>query len=321
MSIARSILRHIMWIGLVLTPFARADEVADSRSLRLLVCGGRTAIVAITADHPEGLVEWSHPTASREGWVLADGNVLLALSKGPACPGGAAVEIGPGKSGEDDRTVWRYEGTQDEVNSIQKTGDDTYVLTEAGANPRLLEIAADGRVIVEFPLTCQKGNPHMQSRMARKQADGTYLVPHLLDFAIRRYDATGRVLATVDTRMPDDPAAQTWPFTAIGLPDGGILSSLTMGHRVVEFGPDGTRRWQVTAADTGGLINDACGIQRLPGGTTMIASYRVGRDGVKLLEVTPEARVAWTWKADGPGIHHFHVFEIDGARLPMPALR
>jgi hypothetical protein len=301
---------------------ARAEEPqSEPRSLRLLVCGGRTAIVAISPEHPEGLVEWSHPAGSREGWVLPDGNVLLAISKGPKSPGGAAVEIRRGGSGGADEVVWRYEGTQAEVNSIQKTPEGTYVLTEAGANPRLLEIAADGTVKTEFPLSCQKQNPHMQARMARKQADGTFLVPHLLDFAIKRYDATGKVLATIDTHAADDPKAQAWPFTAIALPDGGILASLTMGQRVVEFGADGTVRWQVSTADTAGAINDACGIQRLPGGNTMIASYRVGKDGVKLLEVTPDRTVAWAWKPAGPGIHHFHVFEIDGKPVPSPALR
>jgi len=68
-----------------------ADGTSGSR--RILVCGGRTAIVDITADHPEGVVEWSWPAGTREGWVLPDGNVLLALSKGGSTPKGAAVEI------------------------------------------------------------------------------------------------------------------------------------------------------------------------------------------------------------------------------------
>ena len=42
---------------------------------------------------------------------------------------------------------------------------------EAGPNPRLLELAPDGSVKVEFPLAGQKQNAHMQSRMTRKQAD------------------------------------------------------------------------------------------------------------------------------------------------------
>lgn len=311
----------VLALALAVSLVAGVNRAGEPRSLRLLVCGGRTAIIAITPEHPEGTVEWTHPAGSREGWVLPDGNVLLALSKGPKSPGGAAVEIRRGAAGAADEVVWRYEGTQAEVNSIQKTGAGTYVLTEAGPNPRLLELAADGTVKTEFPLACQKQNPHMQARMGRKQPDGTYLVPHLLDFAIKRYDATGKVLAAIDTRVPGDPRAQSWPFTAIALPDGGILASLTMGHRVVEFDGDGKIRWEVGVADTDGCINDACGIQRLPGGNTMIASYRVGKDGVKLLEVTPDREVAWTWKPAGPGIHHFHVFEIDGTPVPSPALR
>jgi len=286
---------------------------------RVLVCGGRTALVEIGPDHPAGRVEWSWPAATREGWVLPGGNVLLALSKGPDCPRGAAVEVKPAAGGGE--VVWRYDGTQDEVNSIQKTPEGTYVLTEAGPEPRLREIAADGSVKVEFPLACQKHNAHMQSRMARKQADGSYLVPHLLDFAIIRYDATGRELSRIDTHVPGEPDAKSWPFTAIAMADGGVLAGLTNGNRVVEYGPDGGVRWQVTAADTGDAISDACGVQRLPDGNTMIASYRIGADGVRMLEVSPDKRVVWAWKADVPAVHHFHVVAVDGASLPWPPLR
>jgi len=296
-----------------------ADPAAGSR--RILVCGSRTAIVDITPDRPEGVVTWSWPAASREGWVLPDGNVLLALSKGGDTPKGAAVEIKPGMDGATDEIVWRADGTQDEVNSIQKTPEGTYVLTEAGPNPRLLEIAADGTVNVEFPLACQKPNAHMQSRMARKQADGTYLVPHLLDFAIIRYDATGKELARIDTHVSGEPTINSWPFTAITLADGGILAGLTNGNRVVEYGEDGRPRWEITAADVDAAINDACGIQRLPSGNTMIASYAIGKEGVRLVEVSPEKRVVWKWQADVPAVHHFHVVAVDGVAVPWPPRR
>jgi len=128
--------------------------------------------------------------------------------------------------------VWRYEGTQAEVNSVQKTAEGHYLLTEAGPEPRLREIAADGTVVVDFPLRCQKHNAHMQSRMARKQADGSYLVPHLLDFAIIRYDRTGAELARIDTRVPGEPGVNSWPFTAIAVADGGILAALTPDRRI-----------------------------------------------------------------------------------------
>ena len=240
------------------SPALAAEPVAR----RILTCGQRTALVEITPEHPAGRVEWSHPANTREGWVLPDGNVLLALSKGGDTPRGAAVEIKRGSDGKPDEIVWRYDGTQDEVNSIQKTPEGTYVLSEAGPNPRLLELAADGSIKAEMPLDCQKKNHHMQTRMARKQPDGTYLVPHLLDFAIKRYDAAGKVVATIDTRVPGEPKVNSWPFTAIALADGGILAGLTNGNRVAEYGPDGKLRWEITTADVDGAIADACGIQR-----------------------------------------------------------
>jgi len=303
------------------TPARAHAAEATAGSRRILVCGSRTAIVDITPDRPEGVVTWSWPAASREGWVLPNGNVLLALSKSGDTPKGAAVEIKPGVDGTADTIVWRYDGTQDEVNSIQKTPEGTCVLTEAGPNPRLLEIAADGTVKVEFPLACQKPNAHMQTRMARKQADGTYLVPHLLDFAIVRYDAAGKELARIDTHVPGAPTINSWPFTAITLADGGILAGLTNGNRVVEYGQDGRPRWEITAADVDAAINDACGTQRLPSGNTMIASYAIGKDGVRLVEVSPEKKVVWKWQADVPAVHHFHAVDVDGGAVPWPPLR
>jgi hypothetical protein len=298
-----------------------AARAEDGGRRRVLVCGGRTALLDIESADQDGRVEWAWPGATREGWVLSDGNILLAIAKGSQAAGGAAIELRRGTGGGADEIVWRYDGTQAEVNSIQKTPEGTYVLTEAGPNPRLLEIAADGRILVEFSLACQKPNHHMQSRMARKLADGSYLVPHLLDFAIIRYDRTGKEISRIDTRAADEPGAKTWPFTAIALPDGGVLAGLTNGNRVAEFAADGSRRWLVTTADVDGAISDACGVQRLPNGNTMIASYHIGRGKERLVEVTPDKKVAWAWRANVPNVHHFHVVEIDGQAVPWPPLR
>jgi len=307
-------------LGMTLAAAARPAPAAEAVR-RVLVCGPRTAILEIGDPAADGRVEWSHPANTREGWVLPDGNVLLALSRGDGGPGGAAVEIARGKDGAPDREVWRYDGTQEEINSIQKTPEGTYVLTEAGPNPRLLEIDAAGKVVVEFPLGCQKANGHMQTRMTRKQADGTYLAPHLFDFAIVRYDRSGKELARIGTRDPAAAALNTWPFTAITLPDGGILAGLTNGNRVVEFDRAGTIRWQIDTAETDGAIADACGVQRLPSGNTMIASYHVGKHGERLVEVSPSKEVVWAWRADVPAVHHFHLLEVDGAAIPWPPLR
>ncbi|MFT6108288.1 MAG: hypothetical protein ACJA2W_001199 [Planctomycetota bacterium] len=58
----------------------------------------------------------------------------------------------------------------------------------------LLEVDAYGRVLLEVPLAPETDNAHMQTRMARKEPDRTYLVPHLLAHAVKRYSAGGEVL-------------------------------------------------------------------------------------------------------------------------------
>jgi hypothetical protein len=295
------------------------QESASGITHSFLATGGKTYILQADKENPNGKVVWSYPGSTREGWVLPDGNVLLAVSKGGKFPGGGAIEIK-----RDNTVVWEYKGTQDEVNSIQKTADGTYVLTEAGKNPRLLEIDAAGKTVVEFPLDCQKVNAHMETRMARKLADGTYLCPHLLDFAVKQYDKTGKVLKVINTKLEGDAEGKThtWPFTAIRLANGNTLCGLTHSNRVAEFDADGKKVWELTNEEVGGIIKDACGVQRLPNGNTIVNSYSGGPNEVRLFEVTPDKKIVWSFKsADKPGIHHFHVIDTNGTALEGTALR
>lgn len=310
-------MRHLLLLILSsVSVLAAAEPSAITHSF--LVTGGKTYVIEDAADDT-GTITWRYPNPTREGWALPDGNLLLAVARCGAFPKGGAVEVT-----HDQTVVWSYQGTQDEVNSIQKTADGTYVLTEAGPNPRLLELDPAGKVVVEFPLACQKGNAHMQTRMARKLADGTYLCPHLLDFAVIHYDRSGKVLARIDTGVPGDRERKehTWPFTAIRLPDGNTLVGLTHGNRVAEFAPDGSISWEITNADVGGLMKDACGVQRLPNGNTIINNYAAKAGEVRLFEVTRDKQVVWRWTSkDREGVHHLCVFATNGRPLSGDALR
>ncbi|MEN9361653.1 MAG: hypothetical protein RL095_3188 [Verrucomicrobiota bacterium] len=281
--------------------------------------GHETAIRSFKPGGPaEGEVVWRSKLNTREGWVLADGHILLAVTRGqPGFPGGGVVEMT-----RDGKTVWEYKGAQDEVNSCQKTPEGNYVLTEAGPKPRLLEIDPAGKVLVEFPLACQKGNAHMQTRMARKAADGTYWVPHLLDFAIKHYDVRGQVLGQIDTSVPGDAKRQqhAWPFTAVLLPNGHLLTSLTHGHSIAEFDAQGRKVWEVSNAELGGIIKDACALQRLPDGNTVVTSYAAGKGEVNLWEVTRDKKLVWSWKGPG-GVHSFQILDTDGQALEGVPLR
>eukprot|EP01046_Picozoa_sp_COSAG06_P001929 COSAG06_NODE_64_length_26790_cov_7.462291_25_plen_169_part_00 len=66
-----------------------------------------------------------------------------------------------------------------EFMGAQRLADGSTVVTECGDNPRVCEVASDGRTILaEIPIQPETENSHQQSRMGRKLANGNYLVPH-----------------------------------------------------------------------------------------------------------------------------------------------
>ena len=284
---------------------AGAEPIDKPLTHAFLATGGQTYIRA-----DDGTITWRYPHGSRDGWVLANGNVLLALSKGKEYPGGAAVEVT-----KDGKTVFVFKGTQDEVNTVQPLDGGRVLLTEAGDRPRLLEVGRDGKIVVEVPLKAQTKDHHLQTRMARKLANGNYLVPQLLDRVVREYTPKGEVVWEVKT--PD------MPFTAIRLDDGNTLIGCTLGHLVIEVDGAGKEVWRVTNDDLPGRpLNDACGVQRLPNGNTVITSHHAGPNDVKLTEVTRDKKVVWTHKdPKAPGIHHFQILDTNGKPVEGRPLR
>ena len=176
-------------------------------------------------------------------------------------------------------------------------------------------MARDGKVVVEVPLKAQTKDHHLQTRMARKLVSGNYLVPQLLDKVVREYTPRGEVVWEVKT--PD------MPFTVIRLDDGHTLIGCTLGNLVIEVDKAGKEVWRVTNDDLPGKpINDACGVQRLPNGNTVITSHHAGPNDVKLTEVTRDKKVVWTHKdAKAPGIHHFQILDTNGKRVEGRPLR
>src|SRR3954452_4364067 len=264
----------------------------------------------------EGKVRWSYPANTRDGWVLPGGNVLLAVSKGKEFPGGGVIELT-----REGKVVFRYAGSQSEVNTAQAVGDGRYLLTEAGPRPRLLEVDQVGKIQVEVPIQAQTKDLHLQTRMARKLPNGNYLVPQLLDKVVREYTPAGKIAWQAKT--PDDPP-ECWPFTAIRLANGHTLVTCTHANQVIELDKDGHIAWRLTNADLPRpLLKDPCGAQRLPNGNTVITSYGQNPPGeVKLLEVTHEKKLVWTLSDARPhGIHEFQILETNGKAVEGTPMR
>ena len=143
---------------------ATADEPAAIRH-SLIVFGNRTAII-----DESGQVEWEYRGRSRDGFVLPNGNVLIAWSD-------VVQEVT-----RDKQVVfeWKLSPENREIGTAQRLYNGNTLITELGPQPRLLEIAPQGTLVLTVPLQPETDNAHMQTRMARQLRNGNYLVPHLL---------------------------------------------------------------------------------------------------------------------------------------------
>lgn len=249
----------------------------------------------------EGREAWnSGRPAARDGYVLPNGNLLIAWSD----------EVR--EFTRDKQTVFHYRKSAEnsEIGTAERLENGRTLITELGKKPRLLEVEADGKTIaVEFPLQPETDNAHMQTRMARKLPGGTYLVPHLLAFKVKEYAADGKVLKEWKTDLNElgGRTAENWPFTAIRLENGRTLVNLTHGNKTVELDADGKVVWKVGNDDfpKEQPFVDPCGGQRLPNGNTVIASYGSSKS-IKIFEVTPDKKIVWTYS----GPHRAHEIQI-----------
>lgn len=269
--------------------------------------GARTSIVG-----EDGKVAWQIDLPASDGWVLPNGNVLLAVYPCKDYPKGGVAEI----ERVSKKTVFSYQGQQNEISTVQLLSDGTFLIAELGPEPRARTINRKGEVLHDMPLACQKKNAHMQTRMLRSLPNGNYIAPHLLDFAVKEYDPkTGKVLKTFPT---DDRGREKrdWPFTAIRLANGNTLIGCTNGNRVIEVDGKGKIVWKVDNEDLGEkLFDDACGVQRLPNGNTVVTSYHANGDKVKLTEVTRDKKVVWKYNGGQHGFHHFQILTTNGKPL------
>ena len=124
----------------------------------------------------DGKPTWDSGRAgARDGWVLPNGNVLIAW-------GDVVREFTPQKE-----VVFEYKlnAANKEIGTAQRLANGNTLISELGTKPRLLEVSSDGKIAAEVVLQPETDNAHMQTRMARKLPNGNYLVPHLLAFKVK----------------------------------------------------------------------------------------------------------------------------------------
>lgn len=303
--------QHLVYFGILLLTFLPLIVFGqESTEIRHSFFVAGPQFTGIINEGGEEIWDSGKPGA-RDGYVLENGNVLI-------CWADEVKEFDSEKN-----IIFQYSRAEEsmELGTAVRLQNGNTMITESGAEPRIVEVNSEGKVIKSVAVKPETDNIHMQTRMARKLENGNYLVPHLLAFAVKEYNPAGEIVYTFSTDFENFGGrnAKTWPFTAIRLANGNTLVTLTNGNRVIEFDSNGEISWMVSNADfDGDPLADPCGAQRLPNGNTVIASYGA-KDGIKLLEVDRDKNIVWSYT--GHNAHHFQILTTNGKPLKGTPLK
>jgi len=250
---------------------------ASKHPNRRFICAGQGVVCRVAAD---GAIEWQHRTggACYDVWQRPNGNVLFTFKNG-------AREIDPAG-----KTVWEYLGPKGcEIHSCSHIADGLYLVGEASASPRILEIDSEGTVVKAISVQTKTKRVHGQFRQVRKTAAGTYLLAQTSERKVCEYGADGALVRTMP--VPGNP------FVAVRLPDGNTLIACGEGHQLIEVDPNDSVVWCLSENDLpGNPLRFVAGIQRLPNGNTLVCNWG-GHGHVRkqpqIFEVTRDKRVVW----------------------------
>ncbi len=277
-----------------------AWSASASAQHRVLLGGeGRLAIVS-----SEGAIEWEMPWGGiHDIHRLDNGHILVAdgFKK--------IVEIDP----ESKAVVWSYDastsngndGTGMEIHALQPLADDHFMIAESG-RARIIEIDREGKLLKEVALKVDHPNPHRDTRLARKIANGNYLVCHEGDGVVREYDGSkGEVVWEFAVPMFDkEPQPGHGPeafgnavFSAVRLPNGNTLIGTGNGHGVLEVTPDKEIVRAIHQNDLPGItLAWVTTLEVLPNGNIVFGNCHAGPGQPLLVEVDPEMKnVLWTF--------------------------
>lgn len=250
---------------------------------------------------PDGRVEWTIPcNAIHDLHLLPDGHLLYQDGWT------RIVEIDGNRV-----SVWKYDargnGNADrpvEVHAFQRLPDGTTMIVESGP-ARIIEVDRAGAVVREIPLKVDSSSAHSDTRNARKTAAGTYLVAHEKDGVVREYDGDGKVVWDFDVPVTcgerrgghGPEACGDQVYSAMRLESGNTLIGTGNGHGVLEVSPAREIVWQVGQRDLPGVVLAwVTQVERRPNGNTLIVNCHAGPEQPQILEVTPDKKVAWSFR-------------------------
>lgn len=253
---------------------------------------------------PDGEVVWTMPWRGIHDLHALDTGSILTVKDFKT-----VVEIDPGTR----EIVWSYDaansngntGNPIEIHAIQPLANGRIMIAESGPG-RIIEIERDGTLVKEVKLKLDHPAVHRDTRLARKIANGNYLVAHEGDGVVREYDGTtGDVVwefpvPLFDNKRKDGHGPEAFGnqcFSAIRLPNGNTLIGTGNGHSVIEVTAEKKIVWALLQNDLPGItLAWVTTLELLPNGNLVIGNCHAGPDQPQIIEINRQTKqVVWTF--------------------------
>lgn len=256
--------------------------------------------------------------------VLKNGHILV--QQGAA----TVAEIDPATK----QVVWSYDSAkqngnadkQVEVHAFQPLSNGRLMIAESGV-ARIIEVDRDGKLLKEVKLKVSRPHPHTDTRLARKLANGNYLVCHEGDGCVREYDGqTSEIVWDYEVPLFGQiPKGGHGPeafgnkcFSAVRLASGNTLIATGNGHSVIEVTSAKEIVWKIGQRDLPRItLAWVTTLELLPNGNYVIGNCHAGEGQPLLIEIEPKSKkVVWTFDRFGDfgnNVSNSQVLDVDGA--------
>ncbi len=265
-----------------------------------------------------GKVEWSweNGATAHDLHLLPDGNLLAPTGRG------SLAEVTPKK-----KVVWQWTskpaapyGGNVEIHGFQRLANGRTMIAETG-NKRIIEVSSSGKIEAEIKLQVDKPHPHRDTRLVRKTAQGTYLVPHENDGVLREYDANSKVIWDYKIELvgPATPTHQGHGihlYSAYRLPNGNTLIGGGNNNRVLEVNPQREIVWSIDRQELAGIkLFWVTQLHALPNGNVVITNTHAGGAYPQIIEVNRDKEIVWSmldWETFGNDLCANQLLDVEG---------
>ena len=253
----------------------------------------------------DGKIVWSYvmPQEGEYGdaTMLSNGNIVFSRKSG-------ASEIT-----RDKKIVWNYDAPPNsEIHTCQPLGlDKVFIMLNAVPAKAMIINTVTNKVEKELIIPTAGTGTHGMFRHCRYTKDGTFLIAQMDMNKVNEYDATGKVIWSVDSPSP---------WAAVRLQNGSTLISGNGNGFVHEVDKEGNIVWEYSRKDAPAWLKiyTVQEADRLDNGNTIISNWIGGgvtddekKKSIQFFEVTPDKKIVWALSQwDNPNLNNATAIQL-----------